>query len=105
MPLEQLTGQPLTLSVDVYAFGTLVWEVLEGREPLAALRAEGNVNGALVRAGLKLPPLTNHKNNSLDGPALSAFESLIRRATNNNAEKRPSMEDMEKMLKSILFTT
>ena len=57
MSLEQLTGAPLTLKADVYAFGTLMWETCSLQVPFVKQGNDIYKIRALVQAGTRLPAL------------------------------------------------
>jgi serine/threonine protein kinase len=100
MPLEQLTGLPLTLKVDVFAFGTLIWETWSLLEPHAEHGNDIYKITALAQGGSRLPllPSTDPHSKLLD----FRIGSLIRRSTNPYPKARPHMHEMEAMLQHVL---
>jgi serine/threonine-protein kinase len=87
-PPEQLLGLPkgqtLDFRADVYSFGLTVWELLAGRQAVAATTLPEIVNAHLTRSWprLDLPPARG-------GPAPKLL-ALVERMTARRREDRPS---------------
>ena len=100
MSLEQLTGAPLTLKADVYAFGTLMWETCSLQVPFVKQGNDIYKIRSLVQAGTRLPALAPavFDAHSKASQLHARFSLLIRRATNTHPKARPSMPEAEEMM-------
>mmetsp|Transcript_16553 Transcript_16553/g.39818 ORF Transcript_16553/g.39818 Transcript_16553/m.39818 type:complete len:695 (-) Transcript_16553:309-2393(-) len=97
MPPEQMEGGRLTLKVDVWAMGVILWEIATRMQPWAELGNVGGMEGFnLVKAALidRKQQLTAAPQNCLPSNKYQPYNRLIGMAMAWQAEERPMMADL-----------
>jgi serine/threonine-protein kinase len=87
---EQVRGEPVSTATDVYALGTLLYELLAGERPFAG---EGSTLGALERAILEEDPTPPSKVASRERALRGDLDAIVMKALRKEPERRyPSVE-------------
>jgi len=100
MPPEQLYGNLLTLKADVWAMGTVIWELATEKAPWGHIK--GDVHTVLTKrvgdAGERLPPLA-----PTDVPAefREEYIRIMSEAMSTNPNDRPHMAVVHERLKAL----
>jgi len=90
---QSLDGCPASTADDVFALGSLIFELLSGRPPWAAANMADEI------ASGKVPSLT-----AADGSQLpAAITALVGEMLDRDAEKRPTASDVAEQLKKAGF--
>mmetsp|Transcript_10124 Transcript_10124/g.24954 ORF Transcript_10124/g.24954 Transcript_10124/m.24954 type:complete len:604 (+) Transcript_10124:217-2028(+) len=95
MAPEQITGEPLTLAVDVWAFSIILWEVMVNIKPWEGVVADFNQLKQGIVNGLKL----EIPNNTGYPPA---FIQAIKLGMQTKARDRPAMSALRQELTNAL---
>eukprot|EP00268_Persea_americana_P064622 TRINITY_DN8528_c0_g1_i3.p1 TRINITY_DN8528_c0_g1~~TRINITY_DN8528_c0_g1_i3.p1 ORF type:complete len:384 (-),score=83.47 TRINITY_DN8528_c0_g1_i3:484-1635(-) len=91
MAPEVLAGKPYNRRCDVYSFGICLWEIYCCDMPYADL-SFAEVSSAVVRQNLR-PEIPRC--------CPSSFANIMRKCWDANAEKRPDMDEVVKLLEAI----
>ncbi|KAJ8627015.1 hypothetical protein MRB53_020322 [Persea americana] len=91
MAPEVLNGKPYNRRCDVYSFGICLWEIYCCDMPYADL-SFAEVSSAVVRQNLR-PEIPRC--------CPSSFANIMRKCWDANAEKRPDMDEVVKLLEAI----
>ena len=91
---EILRGQPYTLSVDVYSFGIVMWEIMTRETPFAGVAAPA-LREAVAKSG-KRPPIPQTAIDQYPGYCKILTHCLI-----SEPERRPSMKAVLKGLQTL----
>jgi serine/threonine protein kinase len=102
MPLEQLVGEPLTLKVDVYALGVIIWELLNEQVPWSDLQLQNDMKKlkAHIKSGGRLNP-TPFQEVTWDPGARSTIASIMDGALEPLPKDRWSMSKLYASLKKM----
>lgn len=96
MSPEQITGEPLTLAVDVWAFSIILWEVMMDQKPWEGVIADFNqLRHAIVRGQTLVTP---HTHRSFPPSYLNA----IRIGMKTKATERPKMAALRQELTNAM---
>jgi serine/threonine protein kinase len=103
MSPEQLQGRDLTLKVDVWAVGVIMWELLNEEIPWSD-RRNCNDRKALAKhvavGGARLRKTPNNKL-TRDETARSTVHDIMEAAFQASTDKRPSMSKMHQRLRTM----
>jgi len=97
MPPEQMSGGRLSLKVDVWAMGVILWEIATRKAPWAELGNVGGMEGFhLIREALmdRKQQLAMMEQGCVPPNKYDAYNQLIGMAMQWNAEARPSSEQL-----------
>ena len=87
---EVIRGQQYDQTIDIYAFGMVIWEVLTRKQPFAG---SNFMNISLEVLAGERPPIPS------DGP--NELKKLIKHCWHDLPSKRPSMEQVVDVLASM----
>ena len=92
MAPEQIMGKPITMAVDVFAYGAVLWEFLTGKMPFQARMAAANVEmlQRVCRSEKGLPAPPDSVLGSIHPDVKASIRSLIVATHNLNPALRPS---------------
>mmetsp|Transcript_2397 Transcript_2397/g.4818 ORF Transcript_2397/g.4818 Transcript_2397/m.4818 type:complete len:601 (-) Transcript_2397:414-2216(-) len=94
MAPEQITGEPITLAVDVWAFSIILWEVMVNQKPWDGVVTDFNQLKQGIVSGLKLEiPKNNYP---------PAFVQAIKIGMQTQARDRPAMTALRQELTNAL---
>jgi len=103
MAPEQIFGQPITLAVDIFAFGAILWELLTGQMPFARRMGTVGLDGLqrMCRNESPLPPPSDAVLGNLDAESRGSIRRLIVHAHHTNPALRPCAEQVRQIAESI----
>jgi len=91
---EMIRGESYDFSVDTYAFGMLLYEMITGKMPFDGL-AEGQV----------IKEVLANKRPTIPQNCIKELKELIDRCWDGIKESRPKFEEISESLKKIIQTT
>ncbi|CAM9587396.1 unnamed protein product [Ectocarpus sp. 12 AP-2014] len=95
MSPQLLLGQPFNKSVDVYAFGVLLWEIFSREIPFNGFEV-ADIREAVVSGGRPTVPR---------GDCPHEISSLMCRCWSENPQQRPAFGEIEEILRELQHST
>jgi hypothetical protein len=93
MAPEQLRGEPVTASVDIYALGLVLLQMLTGALPWAAADRQGLLQERRRSPQVRMPPVAG---------VPAAIVSLCEQCLSNDPERRPSSRHVARVMRETL---
>mmetsp|Transcript_28097 Transcript_28097/g.69492 ORF Transcript_28097/g.69492 Transcript_28097/m.69492 type:complete len:942 (-) Transcript_28097:204-3029(-) len=102
MPPEQLQGQALTLKVDVWAFGTILWELASEKLPWSHIQGDWTqIKDRVCTHGEGLPLLPDRAVPDEPKGTREKYNGLIHKAYSKSPAHRPTFAECQQVLTEI----
>ena len=108
MAPEQILGKPLTLAVDLYSFGSIMWELFTGEIPFAHRTRMHDINDlqrVLKRGQESLSPLADAVLGNLATHVKASIRRVIVAAHQMSPALRPKASDFAAIVESLAKST